>query len=57
MKINVMMKTPDCLEYAAEDLNEEEKEKFLSLCERWFRYGECVTLEIDTESETCTVKG
>lgn len=25
------------------------------LLSKWFRYGECVTIEIDTEAETATV--
>lgn len=29
--------------------------KISSLCSRWFEYGEYLTVEIDTEAETCTV--
>lgn len=25
------------------------------LCQKWFRYGECLTVEIDTEAQTCVV--
>lgn len=25
------------------------------VCKKWFRYGECVTLEVDTDAKTCTV--
>ena len=25
------------------------------LCMRWFRYSECLTVEIDTDKQTCTV--
>ena len=31
-------------------------EKTKELAENWFRYGELVTLVIDTETETCTVE-
>ena len=31
------------------------REDFKELSEKWFSYGECVTLEIDTESQTCKV--
>jgi hypothetical protein len=55
MKISVNMKTPDCLEYATEHLSEEEKEKVMSVAKRWFEFGESVTLEIDTDAETCVV--
>lgn len=27
----------------------------LGVCEKWFRYKECVTVEIDTEAGTCVV--
>ena len=30
-------------------------ELFEQLANKWFEYGECVTLEIDTEEETCKV--
>ena len=29
--------------------------KIEKLCKKWFEYGEYVTLEIDTEKESCTV--
>jgi hypothetical protein len=28
-----------------------------TLCRKWFRYGEYLTVEIDTEKETCVVVG
>jgi len=30
-------------------------EKVISICKRWFEYGEYITVEIDTENETCTI--
>lgn len=55
MKIEIIMKTPDCLYYAAHALNGEDREKFFKLCEKWFLYGEVVKLEVDTEKGTCIV--
>ena len=63
MKFQVTMKTPDGLDDAIFECtrnltpgtiidNELEIKK---LCGKWFRYGECVTLEIDTEEKTCVV--
>lgn len=31
------------------------REKVLSICESWFRYGEYLTVEIDTDERTCIV--
>jgi hypothetical protein len=36
-------------------LAEVRREKMRDLCSRWFRYGEYLTVEIDTEAGTCTV--
>ena len=71
MKFRVTMKTPDALanaihkaslDYAVnegnktdEDVMQEMYESTERLCERWFKYREIVTLEIDTEKKTCTV--
>lgn len=65
MKFLVHMKCPDALDEAIEarlrptnlDIyeREEEKEKIQAICARWFNYGEVVTVEIDTEKETCNV--
>lgn len=71
MKFQVSMKCPDALDYAIEEavrykigpLDTEEKEmefdelveQTKELTERWFEYGEYITLTIDTEKETCIV--
>ena len=61
MKFQVTMKTPYGLDYAlddscgSDDEYDEEKIAARKVAERWFQYGECVTLEIDTEKETCIV--
>jgi hypothetical protein len=63
MTFQVTMKTPDCLEdaiyMALEDYMEEEREDMKAdlekLCRKWFKYGEYLTVEIDTIKETCRV--
>lgn len=37
------------------DLIQEKVEEVLSVCKKWFGYGEYLTVEIDTEKQTCTV--
>ena len=34
---------------------EKRKEKVHELAEKWFRYGEYLAVEIDTDEKTCTV--
>lgn len=34
---------------------EARREKVAKLCSKWFRYGEYLAVEIDTEAGTCTV--
>jgi len=34
---------------------ERKTEKLKKLCSKWFEYGEYLTVEIDTEAETCVV--
>ncbi len=71
MKFRVTMKDPDTLHEAigqaalATDLplDEDEREAVLSVrekkladsCRRWFEYGECLTVEVDTDAGTCVV--
>lgn len=38
-----------------EDVKESRKNKVRDLCGKWFRYGEYLAVEIDTDAETCTV--
>lgn len=35
---------------------EQEADRIKKMCEKWFKWGETVTLTIDTEKETCEVK-
>lgn len=38
-----------------EAVKETRKEEIRSLCRKWFKWGEYLTVEIDTELETCIV--
>jgi hypothetical protein len=53
MILKVTLKTPDALEDAINAAPEDEQEGLRDLCLKWFRYGECVTLCIDTVEEVC----
>ncbi len=59
MTFNITMKTPDCLDYAIQEATQDENEqrKIRELCSKWFEYGECVTLIVDTDKNTCRVAG
>lgn len=55
MKFEIQMKTPDALGEALEHMSDDERDKAIDVAGRWFRFGEYLTVEIDTEAETCTV--
>lgn len=65
MKVRLSFKTPDVIDYAIEDLlldpnndpdtNIEQINKVKTTCDKWVKYGECITVEIDTEDNTCVV--
>ena len=55
MKIRLSFKTPDVVDYAVEDLTEDEQAEVKSACEKFVEYGECLTIEIDTETGTAEV--
>ncbi|MHC4649006.1 MAG: hypothetical protein ACYTBJ_26425 [Planctomycetota bacterium] len=55
MKITVTFKTPDVLEYALEDVPEEDRDMVEDKCRRWVKHGEYVTIQIDIENDTATV--
>lgn len=38
-------------------VEERRHEKVGEVCSRWFKYGEYLAVEIDTEAGTCTVLG
>ena len=50
-------KTPDALDQIMQDVNPgEERDKLLALAERYIKYEECVTLILDTEKMSVTIK-
>jgi hypothetical protein len=61
MKIKLMMKTPDAIEYAIDDAVEaadipeedvaEVKETIREKLAKWFKYGEVLSLEFDISLE------
>jgi len=55
MKITISFKTPDAVEYALETLSEDEKAEANELIKNWVEYGECLSVEVDTEAKTCIV--
>ena len=64
MKIQITMKDPDALMYAVsdaiedivdEDEKEEKKEEIESACKEWMKYGEYLTVSIDTITKKCEV--
>lgn len=38
-----------------ETLRDMRRDKFKALCDKWFEYNEYLTVEINTEAETCVV--
>jgi hypothetical protein len=55
MKIQITFKTPDAVFFALEDLSEEEQEYAKQLLEKWVKYEEVVTVELDTDAKTLNV--
>jgi hypothetical protein len=39
-----------------EDVTESRTVKVVAICNKWFDYGEYLSVEIDTDAETCVVK-
>jgi len=55
MKVKLTFKMPDAVEQALEDIAEDDREEVRQACGKWVRYGEYITVEVDTEAGTCTV--
>lgn len=54
--VSICFKTPDALDYALEDVPEEERKAAEQVCSKFISYGECVTVDIDTETRTAEVR-
>lgn len=50
MKVIVRFKTPDALYYALEGQEEEDKAAIKKVAEKYISYGECISIEFDTET-------
>lgn len=48
-------KLDDILREDSEDISEVFEEKAKNVAREWFKYGEYLTVEIDTSAKTCTV--
>lgn len=55
MKYKITFKTPDAVHYATEDMDEDIKAEAQRVAGLFVKYGEIVTIEIDTEKETAVV--
>lgn len=53
MKIRMVLKTPDAIDNALMDVPDEIKGNVRNVLEKWLKWGECLTVEIDTDTETC----
>lgn len=67
MKVTITFKDPDALRHGlltalgeakiiGSENRDDFEDKFYNDMRRWFRYGEYVDLEIDTDAGTCIVK-
>lgn len=64
MKIRMTFKTPDIVEDSvieslgpdtADEQYEDEKFAAIQACKRWVKWGELLTVEVDTETGMCEV--
>ena len=55
MKVDVMFKTCDVLDYVTSTMNESEVEELKALTDKYIKYDEMVTLQFDTEESTVKV--
>ena len=53
--MKVSFKTPDVLDYALEDIPEDDREAIKKKLAEWIEYGEYVTINFDLEKGTATV--
>lgn len=59
MIFTLNFKTSDVVDYAVEDLAEDEKERAREFLSRWIKYGEYVSIEFNDEDNStivCEVK-
>ena len=56
MIITATFKTPDVLDYALEDLDEDGADEVKKKLSKWIEYDECLTVKFDTDKMTATVE-
>ena len=56
MKIHLTFKTPDIIDQALEQVPDGQYQEITTLLGKWIRYGEYISVTIDTETRTCTVE-
>lgn len=57
MKFTLSFKTPDVIDQALEDIDEEDqREDIKRVADKFLQYGEYLRVEFDTEAQTATVK-
>jgi len=57
MKIKVTFKTPDVIDDAVRDIeDEDERAEVADYLKRWIEYGEYITIEFDTIHDTAEVQ-
>ena len=54
MKIRLTFKCPDVVDDAVRDLDDSIVYDVKRACEKWIEFGEYLTVEIDTNTGTCT---
>lgn len=54
-RYQIQIKSPESLHYVCQDLTEDEAARLKEVARKFFKYDENLTLEIDTEKETCIV--
>ena len=55
MILRIGFKTPDAVDNALQEVPEDDRYAVKGLLKNWIQYGECITVEVDTEKETCEV--
>ena len=53
MKVRLTFKSPDVVFHATEGMSDEDRQEAEAACEKWVKYGEYLTVDIDTETGEC----
>lgn len=55
MKFSITFKTPDAIDYAVDEHGQEHEEEIKETARKFVRWGELITVEFDTETQSATV--